>query len=142
MATILCIEDEADLREVIVEVLEDTGYGVLQASDGEEGLEAILEHKPDLVICDITMPKKDGNQLLQELRGEHKKLDDMPFIFLSALSGEQQVLAGLRHGADDYLSKPVSFELLKTKIATSLRQMDRMKQRKQEERKNLCLLDF
>lgn len=127
MPTILCIEDEHLVREDIVEELEDSGYKVLIADDGIKGLEMILGHKPDLVICDITMPHMDGFQLLEEIRGKYKLMADMPFIFLSALADEEHVLAGLKEGADNYLTKPVDFDLLKATVESSLRQIARIR---------------
>lgn len=126
-ATILCVDDEPLLRDDIVEELEDEGYRVLQAGDGQEGLKQILEHRPDLVICDITMPRKDGYQLLKEVRDDHGISIEMPFVFLSALAEKEHVITGLRLGADDYISKPVDFDVLRAKIETSLRQVARIR---------------
>ncbi len=132
MTTILCIEDEAALREDIAEELEDADYGVFQAGDGQEGLEMILKHKPDLVLCDITMPRKNGYELLKEVREKYMLFAEMPFIFLSALADKERVLAGLKTGADGYLTKPVDIEMLLTTVQTSLRQMERIKQKHEE----------
>ena len=126
-ATILCIEDETLLREDIVEELEDEGYKVFQASDGHEGLKQILSHRPDLVICDITMPRKNGYELLKEVRGEHGISAEMPFIFLSALADKEHVVAGLKLGADNYMTKPVDFDVLRVKVKACLRQVDRIR---------------
>jgi len=126
-ATILCIDDETLLREDIVEELEDEGYMVLQASDGHEGLKQILSHRPDLVICDITMPRKNGYELLKEVRGEHGISAEMPFIFLSALADKEHVVAGLKLGADNYMTKPVDFDVLRVKVKACLRQVDRIR---------------
>ncbi len=126
-ATILCIDDETLLREDIVEELEDEGYKVLQASDGHEGLKQILSHRPDLVICDITMPRKNGYELLKEVRGEHGISAEMPFIFLSALADKEHVVAGLKLGADNYMTKPVDFDMLRVKVKACLRQVDRIR---------------
>jgi len=126
-ATILCIDDETLLREDIVEELEDEGYKVLQASDGHEGLKQILSHRPDLVICDITMPRKNGYELLKEIRGEHGISAEMPFIFLSALADKEHVVAGLKLGADNYMTKPVDFDVLRIKVKACLRQVDRIR---------------
>jgi len=126
-ATILCIDDETLLREDIVEELEDEGYKVLQASDGHEGLKLILSHRPDLVICDITMPRKNGYELLKEVRGEHGISAEMPFIFLSALADKEHVVAGLKLGADNYMTKPVDFDVLRVKVKACLRQVDRIR---------------
>ncbi len=126
-ATILVVDDEALLREDIVEELEDEGYRVLQASDGHEGLKQILQHRPDLVVCDITMPRKNGYELLKEVRGDHGISAEMPFIFLSALADKQHVVAGLKLGADNYLTKPVDFDVLRIKVKACLRQVDRIR---------------
>jgi len=122
MATILCVEDEALLREDIVEELENDGYNVLQAADGREGMEMILKHEPDLVVCDITMPHMNGHELVKMLRDEHSRFADTPFIFLSALADRDDILEGLNIGADDYLTKPIDIDMLLGKIKTSLRQ--------------------
>lgn len=125
--TILCVDDEALLREDIVEELEDEGYRVLQASDGEEGLKQILQHRPDLVICDITMPRKNGYELLKEVRTEHGISAEMPFIFLSALADKEHVVAGLKMGADNYITKPVDLDVLRVKVKASLRQVEQIR---------------
>ncbi len=132
MIKIMCIEDEESLREDIVEELEDAGYNVTQAGDGRQGLKMILDLKPDLVLCDITMPRKDGYQLLKEIREEHPVFADMPFIFLSALADRERVVAGLKDGADAYLTKPIDFEMLLATIQASLRQVNRIRQKHQE----------
>lgn len=126
-ATILVIDDEALLREDIVEELEDEGYHVVQASDGHEGLKQILQHRPDLVVCDITMPRKNGYELLKEVRTEHGISAEMPFIFLSALADKEHVVAGLKLGADNYLTKPVDFDVLRVKVKACLRQVERIR---------------
>lgn len=140
-ATILCVEDEVLLREDIVEELEDEGYSVLQATDGHEALKVILEHKPDLVVCDITMPRKNGYELLKEVRGNYEIFAEMPFIFLSALADKEHVIAGLRLGADNYLTKPVDFDLLRAKVRASLRQVNRVRSPAGESDSNQVLLD-
>jgi DNA-binding response OmpR family regulator len=131
MTTILCIEDEATLRQDLSEELEDAGYKVKQACDGDEGLAMIIKHKPDLVLCDITMPTKNGYTLLSEVREKYPLLAEMPFIFISALAGREEILTGLKCGADTYLTKPIDFELLLTTIQTSLRQIDRIKHKQE-----------
>ena len=133
MTTILCIEDEAELRENIAEELQDAGYHVEEACDGREGLEMILKHQPDLVISDITMPRMNGHELLQEIREKHKKLSDMPFIFLSALADREDVRTGLKLGADDFLTKPIDLEVLVDRVFTRLRQVARMRESKEQQ---------
>jgi DNA-binding response OmpR family regulator len=132
-AKILCIEDEADLRSDIAEELEDAGYRVLQAGNGHEGLREILRSRPDLVVSDITMPGLDGYGLLKELREKHAEFAEMPFIFLSALADRKDEIQGVKLGADDYLTKPVDFEIMLTRVEASLRQAMRVNQKKQQE---------
>ena len=132
MSKILCIEDDSDIREDIVEELQDAHYEVLEAGSGSEGLEMILKHKPDLVLCDINMPSKNGYELLQEIREKYVLFAEMPFIFLTALGGREDVLVGLQKGADAYLVKPIDFELLLVTIHARLRQMERVKQMREK----------
>lgn len=133
MARILCVEDEDFIREDIVEELEEAGHEVLQADSGADGLRTILSNTLDLVLCDITMPVMDGHALLTELRRNHPAYDDLPFVFLSALGDRKDVIAGKRLGADDYLTKPIDFEMLHATVETRLRQVDRMTERKEEQ---------
>lgn len=129
MAKILCIEDEEFIREDIVEILEEGGHTLFQAGDGQEGLQVILEEKPDLVISDINMPNMNGAQLLVKLRKAHPQFDDMPFIFLTAFADRNDVLKGTKLGADDYLTKPVDFEMLEAKVDQHLRHVSRIKKK-------------
>lgn len=133
MTKILCIEDEADLRSVIIEELEEQGYETLEAVNGLEGLHAILTHKPDLVLCDVTMPEMTGYEVLSVLRKEHPELANMPFLLLTALSGREDVVAGRKLGADDYLAKPIDFDLLAATISSRLSQVSRMEAKKDSE---------
>lgn len=114
--TILCIEDETEIRTLVVEELEDAGFKTLQASNGREGLEMILAKWPDIVICDITMPEMDGHQVLAEIQLNHPALSNVPFIFLTALADKDNLIAGLQEGAADYLTKPIDFDILLAKI--------------------------
>ena len=133
MATILilCVEDEADIRGDIVEELRDAGYATVEAANGREGLEAMAEHKPDLVLCDITMPEMNGYEMLTSLRDNHPELADLPFVFLSALADRKDIIAGRQLGADDYVTKPVDFGMLLAMVESRLRQVTRMQTRKQ-----------
>jgi len=122
MATILCIDNEALVRQDVAENLRDAGYKVLEAGDGREGLEMILYHRPNLVISDIIMPRMDGYQLLEELREKYNLLAELPFIFLTGLKENHQIVSGLSIGAHNYLTKPVSFRLLRSTVAARLTQ--------------------
>ena len=133
MAKVLCIEDEAEIRALLVEELSEEGHDVVEAADGLLGLTAITQHKPDVVLCDITMPNMDGHALLHELRTNHPEFAELPFIFLSALADRQQILEGKKLGADDYLTKPIDFELLIATLEARLAQVRRMKALKDEQ---------
>ena len=117
---ILCIEDDRETSRLIREELEDRGYEVSIAYNGHEGLAAILKSAPDLVISDISMPIMSGFQLLERLVALAPRFSKMPFIFLTALSDRQDELKGRRLGADDYVTKPIDFELLATIIKARL----------------------
>ena len=91
--TILCVEDEDDLRGDIAEELETANYRVLQAANGSEALTLLEKHRPDLVLCDITMPGLGGYDVLNALR-KQGGMEDVPFIFLTALAERNDVLTG------------------------------------------------
>lgn len=133
MTKILCVEDEVDIRQILMEELSDVGYEVLEAGDGREGLDVIIEENPDLVLCDITMPVMDGHSMLTALRDNHPDQADTPFIFLSALADREHILQGKSLGADDYLTKPVDIDMLIATIDSRLRQIARMTKRKEEQ---------
>lgn len=133
MPSILCIEDEVDLREEVVESLRESGYETYEASNGTEGMDIIFRMKPDLVLCDITMPKMNGFELLDTLRVKHPELANTPFVFLSALADRTDVISGKQLGADDYLIKPVDFDNLQATIKSRLGQVERMNILKERE---------
>jgi two-component system, OmpR family, phosphate regulon response regulator PhoB len=107
MKKILVLDDEVDILELVTMNLEANGYGVLQAEDGEAGLEAAISARPDLMILDIMMPKLDGFQVLQRLRAD-SRIADIPVLMLTAKGDPNDRISGLEQGADDYLSKPFS----------------------------------
>lgn len=125
-ATILCVEDEEDLRADISEELVAAGYSVDEAGNGMEALELLRTRRYDLVLCDITMPRMSGLDLLREVRLE-PGLADLPFVFLTALAGRRDIIAGKEAGVDDYLTKPIDFDLMLITIAARLDQVARIK---------------
>lgn len=125
-ARILCVEDEADLRSDICEELVSAGYDVDEASNGQEALDLLRERRFDLVLCDITMPRMTGLELLRRVR-EEPNLGDLPFIFLTALAGRQDIIAGKQAGVDDYLTKPIDYDLMLITIAARLDQVARVR---------------
>ena len=105
MRTILVIEDEAPLRANILRILSAEGYRVVSAADGDEGIARVREARPDLVICDILMPRMDGFGVLAALRSGPDTAA-IPFIFLTASADKEDLARGLRSGANEYVTKP------------------------------------
>jgi len=119
-STILCIEDDRETAALISEELVDRGYAVTLAYDGNEGLAAILRTMPDLVLSDISMPAMSGFEVLERLTALTPRFSKMPFVFLTALTDRDNELKGRQLGADDYVIKPIDFDLLATIIAARL----------------------
>jgi DNA-binding NarL/FixJ family response regulator len=117
---ILCIEDDREAASLIAEELADRAYDVTLAFDGREGFAAILKTMPDLVLSDISMPVMSGFELLERLTALAPRFGNMPFVFLTALTDRDSELKGRRLGADDYVTKPIDFDLLDTIIAARL----------------------
>jgi DNA-binding NarL/FixJ family response regulator len=125
MSLILIIEDEFELRAGLAAGLRRATFDVAEAEDGDEGYAAIIELRPDLVLCDISMPGMRGDVLLKRLRREHPELARMPFLFLTALADHDSVLSGHELGADDYLTKPIDLDLLVAAVTQRLEQVSR-----------------
>ena len=117
---ILCIEDDRETAALIAEELVDRGYDVAVARDGHDGLAAILGNTPDLVLCDISMPVMSGFELLDRLTALAPRFSKMPFVFLTALTDRDSELKGRQLGADDYVTKPIDFDVLATIITARL----------------------
>jgi DNA-binding response OmpR family regulator len=117
---ILCIEDDRETAALIAEELLDRGYEVTLAHDGREGLAAILRNLPDLVLSDISMPAMSGFELLESLVALAPRFSKMPFIFLTALTDRDNELKGRQLGADDYVTKPIDFDMLAAIITARL----------------------
>jgi two-component system KDP operon response regulator KdpE len=116
MPEILFVDDDANLSELFGEYLRGQGISVRTAPNGREGLRAIFERKPDLVVLDVNMPIKDGWETLKSLR----EMSDIPVIMLTARGDEPDVLRGFSLGADDYVPKPFSFAQLTARIKAVL----------------------
>ncbi|MBS3820011.1 response regulator [bacterium] len=112
---ILVIEDEAIIIKSVSYFLISDGYDVDFAMNAKEGLKKAGEEKPDLIILDIIMPGMNGYQVLTQLKKD-KRLSHIPVIVLSALSREADILEGLEKGADDYITKPFSPEIIVSKV--------------------------
>ena len=114
---ILCVEDENEIRENIAEILRDEGFEVFEAENGKKGFEVFMQEKPDLVVSDIMMPEVDGYGLLKLIReGKNVKNNAVPFIFLTALGQKDSVIKGVGLSANDYLVKPIDFDLMLAKV--------------------------
>lgn len=124
---ILCVDDEADLRLDVCAELEAAGYTVYQAGDGIEALRQIDAVRPDLILCDIRMPGLSGHEVLAELRGGDGPCQAVPFILLTAHADRENQLSGRRAGADDYLVKPVDFDLLLATVEARLTNVRRLR---------------
>jgi len=103
--TVLVIDDDPVILELLRVNFEIEGFDVICATDGEEGLARAQADRPDIVISDIMMPKRDGLQLLNDLKGD-PQTEDLPVILLSAKAQKSEVQHGLDMGADDYITKP------------------------------------
>lgn len=115
---IAVIEDDESVRRSLVLNLELEGFRVVTASDGEEGIEIVKTSKPDIIIMDVMMPKKDGLQTCRDLR---KEGNSTPIILLTARSAEVDKVLGLDLGADDYLAKPFGIRELAARVRALLR---------------------
>jgi DNA-binding response OmpR family regulator len=122
---ILCIEDDRDTASLICEELIDRGFAVDAAYNGRDGLAAILKEPPDLVLSDIGMPGMSGFQLLERLTSMAPRFESMPFVFLTALGDHDSELKGWQLGADDYLAKPVDYDVLAALINARLARIAR-----------------
>lgn len=117
---LLCIEDDRETAALLEEVLIERGFAVSLAYNGYEGMETLFREQPDLVLCDINMPIMSGFEVLERLTEIAPRFADMPFIFLTALAGRDDELKGRKLGADDYVTKPIDFEILVTIINARL----------------------
>jgi DNA-binding NarL/FixJ family response regulator len=117
---ILCIEDDHETAELISEELADRGFDVQVTYDGMRGYTAILKSLPDLVLCDISMPAVSGFDVLERLAAAAPRFGNMPFIFLTAVTDREVELKARRLGADDFVTKPIDFDLLEAIINARL----------------------
>jgi len=118
---ILLVEDDASLGYIISDQLTLDGYDVTLCIDGEEGLKRFVSEKFHLCIFDVMMPKKDGLTLAKDIR---KQNQNVPIIFLTAKSADEDKIEGFKAGGDDYLTKPFNVEELQLRVAAMLRRID------------------
>lgn len=118
--TILIVEDEEDIRELLQYNLQRKGYETLSAATGEEGLRAAREHNADLILLDLMLPKMSGLELCRLLK-DAAATREIPILILSALGEESDIVRGLEYGAEDYVTKPFSMPVLLARIKALLR---------------------
>jgi DNA-binding response OmpR family regulator len=116
-ATILVIEDDPDIRGLVVALVERAGMRTREAADGRTGVRTFFEHRPDLVVLDLGLPEMDGWEVLDRIRD----LSDAPVLLLTAEGEQVQKVRGLEGGADDYVTKPFGREELVARINALLR---------------------
>src|SRR5689334_12717493 len=105
--TVLIVDDEKDIRDLVAYNLSKEGFAILTAADGNEAIKQLTAHKISLVILDIMMPGMDGLEVCKHIR-QTESMSTLPVIFLTARSSEVDQIVGLELGADDYIQKPVS----------------------------------
>ncbi|MGK7370667.1 MAG: response regulator [Candidatus Halalkalibacterium sp. M3_1C_030] len=121
--TILVVDDEQDLLDLIEYNLKKEGFDVLKAEDGKEGIKMARKHLPDLILLDIMMPKMDGLEAVEVMRDD-EELKRIPIIFLTARGDEKTEVEGLNKGGDDYITKPISTTKLLSRIKAVLRRFE------------------
>ena len=124
---ILVIEDNQEVRENLEEILELYGYDVVTAEDGKVGVDKAMEYDPDLILCDVMMPRLDGFGVLNIL-GRKSETASIPFIFLTAKAEKADFRRGMNLGADDYIAKPFYKDELLSVIETRLKKSQKLKQ--------------
>ncbi len=121
---ILIADDEPDILEILKFNLDNEGYEVITAKDGDEALEKARRNQPDLVILDVMMPKKNGVEVCQVLRSQ-PAFNETLIIFLTAVNDEGTHIKGLETGADDYISKPISPKVFLSRVNALFRRVDK-----------------
>ncbi|MBT9546973.1 MAG: response regulator [Candidatus Sericytochromatia bacterium] len=111
MPKVLAIDDEYHILQLVTEFLRDQDFEVTTAPNGRVAMECVHSYQPDLILCDVEMPEMNGYEFLQELR-KSPELATTPFVFLTGMSARRQMREGMDLGADDYLTKPFTFQEL------------------------------
>lgn len=124
---VLVVEDNKEIRNYITSLF-DEGYVTTEAENGHTGIQKAIEAVPDLIISDIMMPEKDGIELCNTLK-EDKRTSHIPIILLTAKSGEENELIGLKNKADDYITKPFNAKVLKQKAANMIETRRQLRER-------------
>jgi two-component system phosphate regulon response regulator PhoB len=126
--TVLIIEDEGDIRELIAYMLKRAGYRPVEAESGELGLQSIADTKPDLIILDLMLPGLDGLEVCRRLK-RGAASSSIPILMLTAKSQDEDIVVGLEAGADDYVTKPFSPQVLLARVRAILRRRESTQKR-------------
>jgi CheY-like chemotaxis protein len=122
---ILIVEDEQATRETWREFFQNSGYLVVEAGDGQEALDVVRRESPDIILLDLRLPKLDGYQVCQRVKGDPTSAS-IPIIMITAfLTGASDTVRGIEYGADDYLNKPVDLDVLAARVRMILRRVHR-----------------
>jgi DNA-binding response OmpR family regulator len=124
--TVLCVEDDRETAGLLSEELSERGYRVRVAHCGRDGFAAILADPPDLVLCDVSMPVMSGMDLLDRIKQRAPQFAEMPFVFLTAIRDRDTELKGRQLGADDYVAKPIDFDVLDAILKARLSRVARI----------------
>ena len=130
--TILVVDDEKPIIDILVYNLKKEGYNTLEATDGEMGLNVALEERPDLILLDVMLPRIDGLTVCKRI----KQAYNVPILMISAKDEEIDKIVGLELGADDYITKPFSVRELMARVKANLRKVEEKAENKQENSKN------
>ena len=130
--TILVVDDEKPIIDILVYNLKKEGYNTLEATDGEMGLNVALEERPDLILLDVMLPRIDGLTVCKRI----KQTYNVPILMISAKDEEIDKIVGLELGADDYITKPFSVRELMARVKANLRKVEEKAENKQENSKN------
>jgi two-component system alkaline phosphatase synthesis response regulator PhoP len=140
MDTILIIDDEQDIRDILNYNLTKVGYRVHEASNGREGIKIAVQKKPNLIILDVMMPEMDGIEVCEELKA-NPETKNITICFLTARSEDYSQIAGFDAGADDYVSKPIKPKVLISRIKAILRRSEATNNEDSEKIENSFLID-
>ena len=130
--TILVVDDEKPIIDILLYNLKKEGYNTLEATDGEMGLNIAIEQRPDLILLDVMLPKMDGLTVCKRV----KQTYNVPILMISAKDEEIDKIVGLELGADDYITKPFSVRELMARVKANLRKVDDEKERRDKESTN------
>ncbi len=134
--TILAVDDESSILDLLKFNLEKEGFNFISAEDGEEGINKVLNEKPDLLLLDVMIPKMDGLSVCKKIRQENINI---PIIMLSARGEEIDKVLGLEIGADDYITKPFSPREVIARIKANLRKFDKNKSVEEEQKNQIAV---